>query len=77
LLERGLPAIEDVIARWPQADRQHLRQLLLQIQREQQREQPPATRRKLFRYLRELDDAASASPAGGMSDAGDRGNSGG
>ncbi|PLW82903.1 DUF615 domain-containing protein [Kineobactrum sediminis] len=74
LLERGLPAIEDVVARWPRADRQQLRQLLLQVRREQQREQPPAARRKLFRYLRELDDAASGS--GEIMDTGERGNNG-
>ena len=30
LLAKGLPAVEDVLARWPDADRQQLRQLLLQ-----------------------------------------------
>ena len=39
-------------ARWPDADRQQLRQLVLQHQREMQRDKPPAASRKLFRYLR-------------------------
>jgi len=58
LLAAGLPGIEDILGRWPDADRQHLRQLLLQDQRESQRNQAPAARRKLFRYLRELDESA-------------------
>ena len=40
------------------AERQQLRQLLLQHQREQQTGKPPAASRKLFRYLRELQEAA-------------------
>lgn len=63
LLAAGLPGIEDIIKRWPHADRQHLRQVLLQDQREQQRNQAPAARRKLYRYLRELDEAAAESDA--------------
>ncbi len=59
LLAAGLPGIEEVVERWPDADRQHLRQLLLQEQRERQRDQAPAARRKLFRYLRELDESAA------------------
>lgn len=62
LLAQGLPGIDAIMARWPHADRQHLRQLLLQDQREQQRNKPPASRRKLFRYLRELDDASGTTP---------------
>ncbi|MFU8764212.1 MAG: ribosome biogenesis factor YjgA [Haliea sp.] len=61
LLAAGLPGIETIVDRWPDADRQHLRQLLLQDQREQQRNQAPAARRKLFRYLRELDESAAES----------------
>lgn len=59
LLADGLPGIDVILDRWPHADRQHLRQLLLQDQREQQRSQAPAARRKLFRYLRELDESAA------------------
>ncbi|QIB66582.1 ribosome biogenesis factor YjgA [Kineobactrum salinum] len=66
LLEQGLAGIDTIMLRWPGADRQHLRQLLLQSQRDQQRNKPPAARRKLFRYLRELEEAASPSfPAEG------------
>ena len=54
LLESGPPAIEEVLQRWPSADRQQLRQLLLQHQREQKQGKPPAASRRLFKYLREL-----------------------
>lgn len=54
VLARGPAGVETVLARWPQADRQQLRQLLLQHQREVQRGKPPAASRKLFRYLRDL-----------------------
>lgn len=56
LLEQGPQAIEDVVERYPQADRQQLRSLLLAARRERERNKPPAASRKLFRYLRELDE---------------------
>jgi ribosome-associated protein len=56
LLSGGLSALEQVIQRFPGADRQHLRQLLRQHQREQLQEKPPAASRKLFKYLRELSE---------------------
>ena len=58
LLAQGQDGIGEVVERWPDTDRQHLRNLVLQAQREQQRGQAPATARKLFRYLRELDSAS-------------------
>ncbi|MEQ8515543.1 MAG: ribosome biogenesis factor YjgA [Chromatocurvus sp.] len=54
LIQRGDPAISAVIERWPQADRQFLRQILRQQAREQAAGKPPAAGRRLFRYLREL-----------------------
>jgi ribosome-associated protein len=54
VLAAGAEGVEQVMARWPQADRQQLRQLALQHRRETERGQPPAASRKLFRYLREL-----------------------
>lgn len=56
MLASGQAGVEQVMRRWPDADRQQLRQLLLQHQRESQRSKPPAASRKLFRYLRELQD---------------------
>jgi len=54
LLSDGLPAMEPVLQRFPNADRQHLRNLLTQHQREAAAGKPPASSRKLFKYLREL-----------------------
>ncbi len=56
LLSQGTDGIEKIVERWPFADRQHLRQLVLQHKREMARSKPPAASRKLFRYLRELHD---------------------
>lgn len=56
ILAAGLDGADLAMARFPKADRQQLRQLLLQHQREAQRAQPPSASRKLFRYLRELQE---------------------
>ncbi len=57
LLERGDDALPAVFERFPEADRQHLRQLLRQARRERDGGRPPGAARKLFRYLRELQSA--------------------
>jgi ribosome-associated protein len=54
LLVEGVDAIEDVINTYPDADRQHLRQLVLQANKEKKANKPPAAARKIFVYLREL-----------------------
>lgn len=54
LIAEGPSAVELVIAKHPDADRQHLRQLVLQANRELKNNKPPAGARKLFQYLREL-----------------------
>ena len=47
-------ALTATIDRFPHADRQHLRQLVREAQREASAGKPPAASRRLFRYLREL-----------------------
>ncbi|MEZ5573631.1 MAG: ribosome biogenesis factor YjgA [Halioglobus sp.] len=54
VLEAGPGGVELVMTRYPAADRQQLRQLVLQHQREAEKNKPPAASRKLFRYLKEL-----------------------
>jgi len=54
VLEAGPQGVELVMARWSSADRQQLRQLVLQHQREIKLQKPPAASRKLFKYLRTL-----------------------
>lgn len=56
VLEEGLNGIEQVTIRWPSADRQKLRQIVLQHQRELKNKKPPTASRKLFKFLRELQD---------------------
>lgn len=57
LLSRGDAAVQDVLVKWPEADRQQLRQLIRQHQRETGSGKPPAASRKLFKYLRELQES--------------------
>jgi ribosome-associated protein len=54
VLAAGTQGTELVVERWPNADRQQLRQLILQHQRETKNSKPPAASRKLFRLLKEL-----------------------
>jgi len=60
VLEQGDPAIERVMRQWPSADRQQLRQLALQHRRETARGKPPAASRRLFRYLRQLQEESES-----------------
>ena len=55
LIAEGDRALEDFLAQHEQADRQHLRQLIRQAQKERAENKPPRTSRALFRYLRDLD----------------------
>ncbi len=59
LLEEGEPAIENLLAEFPSADRQQLRQLLRQHKKEVEMDKPAASARKIFRYLRDLAEAQS------------------
>jgi ribosome-associated protein len=54
LLAGGSVAFGEFLSEYPAADRQQLRQLILAVHREREREKPPAAYRKLFKYLREL-----------------------
>jgi ribosome-associated protein len=54
LLEGDSEAFGTFLDDFPNADRQHLRQLIQAAQRERDRELPPVAYRKLFKYLREL-----------------------
>lgn len=60
ILADGTAGAELAMARWPDADRQQLRQLVLRHQREVQLNKPPAASRRLFRYLRELQEIYGA-----------------
>jgi ribosome-associated protein len=57
LIQENPTPLEAFIQVYPDADRQHLRQLIRNAQREAQQEKPPAASRKLFKYIRELADS--------------------
>ncbi len=50
-------ALQSFIDEYPQAEIQYLRQLIRNAQKESKQNKPPASARKLFRYLRELIEA--------------------
>jgi len=54
VLAAGASGTELVVERWPRADRQQLRQLILQYERESKHGKPPVASRKLFRLLKEM-----------------------
>jgi len=58
VVAEGPKGIERIIELYPYADRQHLRQLVLQAKREEKQQKPPAASRKIFKYIRELDEQA-------------------
>ena len=57
LVLQGDAALDRVLEHFPLADRQHLRKLARQARREHDEHQPPKASRRLFRYLRELQEA--------------------
>lgn len=46
--------LEALLDEHPQADRQHLRQLIRKAGKEREQQRPPRSRRELFRWLRDL-----------------------
>jgi ribosome-associated protein len=62
LMEQGDTALSVLIQAHPQVDSQALRQLIRQAKREKAAEKPPAAARKLFRYLRDLNEQQTLPP---------------
>ena len=56
ILTEGDDAINTFVEEFPQADRQHLRQLQRKALKEAEQNKPPAAARQLFKYLREIAD---------------------
>ncbi len=63
LLEEGDPALQELLSHHESNEAQALRQLLRNTQREAKLGKPPASARKLFRLLRELDARQPLPPA--------------
>ena len=64
LLERGDAALNELLQHRGMFDVQHLRQLVLNAQRERAAGKPPAAARELFRALRDLDALEALPPCG-------------
>jgi ribosome-associated protein len=56
LITEGNQAIENFLSDYPMADRQQLRNLQRQANRELELKKPPAAARKMFQYIRSLTD---------------------
>ncbi|WP_337013515.1 ribosome biogenesis factor YjgA [Pantoea sp. AS142] len=57
LIEQGDEAMGEVIALYPDADRQQLRSMIRNAQKEKAGNKPPKSARQIFQYLRELAEA--------------------
>lgn len=53
IVKQGDDAINRVLADFPDLDRQKLRQLVRQANKEQQQEKPPKAAREIFKYLKD------------------------
>ncbi len=56
LIDNDKTTLNEVISHYPEIDRQHINQLIRAAHLEKQKNKPPAASRKLFKYLRELED---------------------
>jgi ribosome-associated protein len=56
LIENDKHTLNEVISRHPDIDRQHINQLIRAAHQERRQDKAPAASRKLFKYLRELED---------------------
>ena len=54
LIAKGDDALADLLNSYPQADRQHLRNLIRSAQKEKEQNKPPKAYREIFQYLKEL-----------------------
>jgi ribosome-associated protein len=56
LIENDKQTLDEIITRFPEIDRQHINQLIRAAHQEKKQEKTPVASRKLFKYLRELED---------------------
>ncbi|WP_422412992.1 MULTISPECIES: ribosome biogenesis factor YjgA [unclassified Endozoicomonas] len=56
LINEGHEVLTEYLDKYPEADHQHIRQLVRNAQKEALQDKPPAAFRKLFKYLREVDE---------------------
>lgn len=56
LIDNNKDTLDEVISYYPEIDRQHLNQLIRSAHQEKDKNKAPAAARKLFKYLRELEE---------------------
>ena len=56
LIDNDKSIMNEIITRLPEIDRQHINQLIRAAQKEKVQNKPPAASRKLFKYLRDLEN---------------------
>ena len=56
LIDNDKQTLNEVISHFPDIDRQHINQLIRAAHQEKQRGKPPAASRKLFKYLRDMEE---------------------
>ncbi|WP_413285742.1 ribosome biogenesis factor YjgA [Vibrio sp. MA40-2] len=56
LVEKGDSVLNEILTTYPDADRQRLRQLYLQANREKKANKPPKAYREIFQILKELNE---------------------
>lgn len=56
LIDNDKQALDEIIDRFPDIDRQHINQLIRTAHQEKLKNKPPAASRKIFKYLRELEE---------------------
>ena len=57
LIDNDKESLNQVITHFPDIDRQHINQLIRAAQQEKKHDKAPAAARKLFKYLRELEES--------------------
>jgi ribosome-associated protein len=55
LIAEGDAALHELLQQYPQVDRQQIRQLMRNAQKEQQQNKPPKSSREIFQYLKSLE----------------------
>jgi len=58
LVEGDNQVMSELFGHFPELDRQHIHQLVRHAHQEQKKNKPPASARKLFRYLQSLQDSS-------------------
>ena len=56
LIDNDKDTLNEIISRFPDIDRQHINQLIRTAHQQKKQNKPPAAARKLFKYLRELEE---------------------